>query len=408
MKNLFIKITLLLIFLTANSQNNKSWTGYFSYNSIKDISQDNTSIYAATENAYFKKNISTNETNTYTTIEGLAGETVSQIYHSSNFNKTLIGYQNGLLIVTNDTDGSMLNVVDILNKPSIPANKKIINHFMEYNNKVYISTDFGITVFDLATLEFGDTFFIGTNGSNIDINQTAIFNNEIYAATGAGLLKANVNNPSLIDYNQWTTISNSSWASVESLGTRLIAQDNGGSFWSLTSTTTFQLVFSTPEICKDLRFTNGKLILTFSNSVQVYNDQLQLLNTLNGSTLGITNLTCASIINDKVYIGTLRNGVQVTNLNNPNTSINISPNGPINNKVFRVKAFSKGFWTVFGDYTRDYNPYPLDSYSVSKFHIDNGWKEINYSQLFNAKSISGILINPKNENEVYLSSFYSG
>lgn len=408
MKNLYIKITFLLIVITTNAQNNKLWTGYFSYNSIKDISIDNNYIYAATENAYFKKNISTNEATTYTTIEGLSGETISQIYHSANFNKTLIGYQNGLLIVTNDSDGSMLNIVDILNKPSIPSNKKTINHFMEYNGKVYISTNFGISVFDLNTLEFGDTFFIGANGSNTDVNQTAVFNNEIYAATTSGLLKANINNTNLIDFNQWISVNGNSWANVENLGSRLVAQDNGGNFWSLTSSTALQLSFSIPEICKDARFVNGKYIITLSNSIQIYDDQLQLLNTINGSSLNLTNFTCATLINNKIYIGTQKNGVQVANLTNPITSENISPKGTINNKVFRVKAFSKGFWAVYGDYNKDYDPYPLDNYNVTKFHVDNGWKEITYSQLFNAKSISGILINPKNENEVYLSSFYSG
>ena len=38
---------------------------------------------------------------------------------------------------------------------------KKINHFNENNGLVYISTDYGISVFDLERLEFGDTYFIG-------------------------------------------------------------------------------------------------------------------------------------------------------------------------------------------------------------------------------------------------------
>ena len=176
MKNVFIYTILLLTTFFGFSQDSKLWKGYFSYNAVKDISQSTTQVFGAAENAYFKKNINTNETSVVSTIEGLSGQDISQIYHSEIYKKTLIGHTDGLIIIVNDTDGSMLNVVDILNKPSVPPNKKRINHFMEYNGKVYISTDFGISVYDLSLSEFGDTYFIGSGGSNIEILQTTIYN----------------------------------------------------------------------------------------------------------------------------------------------------------------------------------------------------------------------------------------
>ena len=148
-------------------------------------------------------NLNTNEIKTINTIDGLSGQTISAIYHSDTFNKTMVGYEDGLLIVINDVDGSMLNVVDIINK-SIPSNIKRVNHFMEYNGIVYISCDFGIVQYKLATLEFGDTYFIGPNGQEIKVYQTTIFNNEIYAVTQYnGIRKAAVTNPNLNDFSQW-------------------------------------------------------------------------------------------------------------------------------------------------------------------------------------------------------------
>ena len=134
---------LILIFQISFAQQNINWKGYFSYNKIKDVSEATSKIYAAAENALFTKNLNTNEIKTINTIDGLSGQTISAIYHSDTFNKTMVGYEDGLLIVINDVDGSMLNVVDIINK-SIPSNIKRVNHFMEYNGIVYISCDFGI------------------------------------------------------------------------------------------------------------------------------------------------------------------------------------------------------------------------------------------------------------------------
>jgi len=78
---------------------------------------------------------------------------------------------------------NVLTVVDILNRQSIPPTEKRINHFLEFNGFVYISTGFGISLFSLTDLEFDDTYFIGDNGSRLNVVQMAILDEFIYAAT---------------------------------------------------------------------------------------------------------------------------------------------------------------------------------------------------------------------------------
>jgi hypothetical protein len=90
----------------------------------------------------------------------------------------------------------MLNVIDIINK-QLPSNMKKINHFMEYEGIVYVSCDFGIVQFDSRRC-FWDTYFIGDNGAEISIRQTAVYNGFIYAATINGEERA-VSNENLND-----------------------------------------------------------------------------------------------------------------------------------------------------------------------------------------------------------------
>ncbi len=150
MKNCFF--WLLLFFSQIGlSQQNQNWKGYFSYNQIKDLSESANKVYAAAENALFIKNTLSSDLQTINTVDGLSGQTISALYHSDTFNKTIVGYENGLIIVINDADGSMLNVVDIINK-NIPANIKRVNHFMEYDGIVYVSCDFGIVQYKLILL----------------------------------------------------------------------------------------------------------------------------------------------------------------------------------------------------------------------------------------------------------------
>jgi hypothetical protein len=100
----------------------------------------------------------------------------------------LVGYENGLIIAINETDGTLLNIVDIINKQ--PPNIKKINHFMEIGGTAYVSCDFGIVQFNLATMQFG--ILIGDNGAEIIVNQTAVYNGFIYAATNSGIRRAAV------------------------------------------------------------------------------------------------------------------------------------------------------------------------------------------------------------------------
>ena len=58
-------------------------------------------------------------------------------------------------------------------KVNLSQNKQI-NHFFEYNNSIYISTNYGVSVYDLQALEFGDTYYIGQNGAQVQVNQTYI------------------------------------------------------------------------------------------------------------------------------------------------------------------------------------------------------------------------------------------
>ncbi|WP_073308386.1 type IX secretion system anionic LPS delivery protein PorZ [Flavobacterium terrae] len=408
MRNFLIVVFSFFFSNLMISQQNNVWKGYFSYNSIKDISQSTTSFYGAAENSYFKRNVATNEISTITTVEGLSGQTISQIYHSEAFKKTIIGHVDGLLIVVNEKDGSMLNVVDIVNKPSVPPNMKKINHINEFNGKIYISTDFGICVFDLATSEFGDTYFIGPNGSNIQIFQTTVFNNTIYAvANGYGLLSASVNNPNLVDYNQWAMTASGNWLNVTATNTDIALINVSNQLYKLVGNSpVFLTAFN--QMSLDARFAENNFVVTTQNYVYVFNNQLNEIFRVDNSVDTATRFTCATVLNDKVYIGTQEKGVLTTTQSNSTSFLNITPNCPDRNRIFAVKSFSNGIWTVYGDHTIYYNPFPLDALNVSRFEDKVGWSSIPYSDLFSAKSIVRIETHPDDEKKVFFSSYHSG
>ena len=407
-----IILCLFIIFTSfCNSQQTQKWKGYFSYNQIKDLSESNLKLVVSAQNSIFVKNFASNEIKTINTIDGLSGENISSIYHSDAFNKTIVGYESGLIIVINEIDGNMLKVVDIINK-NLPSNIKKINHFMEYNGILYVSCDFGIVQYNMTTLLFGDTFFIGPNGQEVKVYQTTILNNEIYAVTQYnGIRKASISNPNLNDFAQWQVFDNGYWVGLVNFNNQLIGLNSNNSIAKYNGTFFMQFA-SLNQTGLDIRATIDNLIVTSQNQVYVYNTSLSQINLVSNSqitTLPVT-FTCATVINNILYIGTNENGVITTPLSNINFDF-ILPDGPLKNNVFSIHTSASNLWAVFGGYDIFYNPYsyyqPLAQFGISKFS-QNGWQNIPYSSVLGAKALSRIAINPNNENQVFMGSCFSG
>ena len=415
MKYFFAALLSILLMPKGFGQKNQPWKGYFSYNDIKDISQSPTQFFAASENALFSKSDATNEIKTTNTVDGLSGQTISCIYHSPTFNRTLIGYENGLLIVINESDGKIKKVVDIINK-QLPPNLKKINHFTEFEGIAYLSCDFGIVQFNLATLLFGDTYFIGNNGMEIQVNQTAIFNGFIYASCNTqGIRKANLASQNLINFSEWTEINSGAWSGIAKVGTQVVAMNSNGNLNRLNGAS-FQPFIQFPQTSIDLRSSENQLIVTLPNQVRFFNSQLAPLLTVNSSQIPLTILpkfTCATILGTTAYIGTKENGVITTPVNGTADFNYLVPDGPIRNSSFALNASTENLWVVFGGYNSDYNPYAYDDfggpalYGISKLQ-NKQWLNIPASEVLGAKALSHISVNPRNKNEVYICSLFSG
>ncbi|HSD13840.1 MAG TPA: T9SS type A sorting domain-containing protein [Flavobacterium sp.] len=406
----------LIVFISINcfSQQNQLWRGFFSYNEVKDLSQSADQVYAGSENAVFSKNTLTNELKTINSVDGLKADVISAVHYSEAFHKILVGNQNGLLLVINENDGTVLNVIDIINKPSIPPNRKKINHIYEYEGKVYLSCDFGICVFDLATSQFGDTYFIGPAGEEVQVFQTTVFNGFIYAVTQAnGIRRADYSSPNLVDFSQWTTFDPGYWNGVVTFQNQLIASNTNNRVYKHTGVT-FQELVNVGQNIVDFRAYNNHLMVTAADHVYVYDNLLVQVAHITQIPDIVTDFTCATVIGDKVFIGTLDKGLHQTTLNNSVSFENCTPNGLARNKVFKIKKAGNFLWAVYGGYSKAYDPYIYccgfnpSTYEISQFSDQTGWNDIPYSELLGAKALSGITANPNNPNQLFVSSYLSG
>ena len=409
-------LVVFFFFQIGFSQQNQQWRGFFSFNKIKDVTESPTKIMAVSENAFFSKDINTNQLQIINSIDGLKPEDISAVYHSASTNRTFVGSNNGLLLIINP-DGTILYKGGIVEEVPVSPFIKKINHFNEYNGKIYLSCDYGISVFDLTTLEFGDTYYIGNNGETIKIFQTTILNDEIYATTQSfGIKKAGVNNPNLVDFSQWQTFESGFWIGVTTFNNQLLGANVNGIIYIINANSSITQIANLGGIPLDIRVNNNNLITTSRTNVLVFNQSLQQIAQIQNSQITEIPVTfvCATVIESTIYIATNENGIITTPISNPTSFQFLLPNGPINDDIFRIKKSSTELWALYGKYSRNYNPYNFNppfglfQFPISKYSDQNGWTLLPYEDIFQAKSLSNIAFNPNNEKEVYVSSYYSG
>ncbi|MFK5982155.1 MAG: two-component regulator propeller domain-containing protein [Flavobacteriaceae bacterium] len=396
------------------SQNfEQSWTGYFSYVSVKSISQGNDKIYAAAENSIFTYDLSTEEITTLSTINGLSGKEISTALYSEIFGLYVIGYENGLIEIIIDGEENILKVVDILEKQTIPPDRKRINHFYEFNGNLYISTQYGISVYDLGALEFGDTYFIGDLGSQINITQTTVLDDKIYAATSEnGIRSALVNDDNIIDYQQWSTINNGGFKGIQTLGTEIYIVKNNNSILSYSPVSGFAQIDSFNNSIVDFEVTSEVLTISTSSTVHAYSVGYTLLSEIINLPDFEFELQSGLAFNNSFYLGTKELGMLKVPFGSSQVQ-QILPEGPLSNQPFAIDASPGQLWVSYGDVNLTFDPFPLTKKGISNYKFET-WKNIKYDSLIGLLNVDDVndlvfvKINPSNPKETYMSSYQKG
>lgn len=403
-------ILLLLGTFTVAAQNFPGWEGHFSYLNISSLTQGNNKIVAAAENAYFNYEPALNFTRPFSTIDQLSGRSISAIHYTEAFRYTLIGYENGLIQIVKDQQNQVFNFVDIVNRVTIAPNLKKINHVLEHEGMAYLSTDFGIVSFNLDSREFGDSFFIGEGGSQITVNQTSILDNNIYAATDNGFYVGDLNNPNLIDFNNWIKINNTVYKTSVNFQNQVYLTDTANNLWVFNETTNaLNFVNSLNATVRDMRVSAEQLLVITRQQVFAYDENLNEdipVFEINGLDL---DLSTALIYNGSYYLADRNLGLLEVNEQTGIPTANfLSPNGPLLNRVFGLTAATNQLWVTYGEYDQFFNPFPLNTRGVSRLTGENNWSNILPESLDNTRVITHTSINPNNPNRAYLSSFFDG
>ena len=413
----FFSFLFLIVSLFYGQQNKLSieteksiysnWNTYFSYNLISAIDYGESAIYFASYNSIFSYDIYSNQIEKFDTLNELSGDEISAFYYSEINNNIVIGYSSGFLQIIDLNSNSIINIYDILNKPTIPSNKKTINDFFQSGDQLLISTGYGVSIYNLNGYEFGDTYYIGDFATQINVTSTIIHENFIYASSpDLGILRANINS-NLIDFNNWQTIY---FGDIQELfydGENIFFYTNNSIMRINDDEITSILALENQII--NINSSDSKFIIITDEKCLIYNDQLTQLVYEIDSEMYSSGFNQGIIKDNYIYIATNENGVLIINNNSGDYSY-LKPDGPLENDIFSVETLNNKTWVSYGNYTEYFNPYPLKFSGLSNYDENlNSWFNIGKDSIpEEAVNLNNISINPFNNDNVFISSFEGG
>ena len=404
MKALQVLFLFCTTFLYSQSA---GWSSFYSFDQITGVhSGSDGRVYGIAENSLFSYDPTANEVVPITTVNGLLGDEIGALTVTDNF--MVVGYDNGMLGIHNLIDGSVVLDSSIQRNLSIDPKDKTINSFLVDDQTLYLSAGYGISVYDLSTNLFIDSYFFGVNNSAIQVNQTALVGEFLYAATEEGLYKATANDPNLILESAWNKIADGQWKSIALVNNVILGVVQSGAqavCYGLTDdvATEYQRERGT---LLGVEVSESELVLSFSNTILAFDDSqsVRTLASASGSLSG-QSFTSATTVGNELFIGTSGGGLL---LHNPSETRVVSPSGPLMNDIFEISVLpNEELWIAHGAFSRYYNPYPLNAYGVS--HRSGGsWQNLPFSALLGARSIVSVVPNPANPSQVFACAMHDG
>ena len=367
------KLLLLLSLIIALQANGQvpvgTWRDHLPYNNGRVIATTNNRVYCATDLAIFYYEKNDDAIYKLSKINKLSDIEVGYIAYSKNNDKLIIGYVNGNVdVLENDTK---YNFPDIKQK-NMTGDKRIY-HILIKDELAYLSTGFGIVVFNLEKNEFADSYIIGNGGSYIKINNTAIYNNEIYALTDNGVLKGDLDDPFLSNFENWEKVDdllnpNENYYTSTVFDNKLLLVNKinntdschvnsfDGNAWST--------LFNDKSKIKSISSNGTALSIVTKWEVEVFDTQFNKIKWHssyyaqhaiydNDNNLWIADSKKGMILSNKTY-----------------TEKIIMPNGPTNNNVFEVFSNNGSILVAPGGYGNSY--YRADVHSF----IDDQWESL--------------------------------
>ena len=419
MKSPFILLPVILVFsfishLPAQDVPIGSWRDMLPYTTCNSVTEAGNRIYCSTPYSLFYYDKDDHSVVRITKITGLSDIGISCINYNKDLHVLLIAYTNANIDLIRD--GQIINISDIKRKQIL--GNKTINAITFIDHYAYLSCGFGIVVLDLYKEEILDTYYIGKNGSAINVlGLVRSSQDTLFAATEKGLYKAWSKNPNLANFESWQIDPNidstARYTTLTWFADKLFVnkRKGGGSdticYYSFGLWTAWQRTVSSPVV--KLQSMYDALLVSYNYFVHVFDTALNQTYTVWNYNPGFPNPLDA--IKDKTgHIWIADSYLSLIDVNVPNGTIaHITLSGPLTSKVYFMDAMANDLYIAPGGHDASYIPL----YTAPQiYHFNNEiWYNLSGNTdpiLSNCHDVVSVSIDPNDQRRVYAGTFGSG
>lgn len=380
----------ILFFALCNAQGVAvgEWRDHLPYSSVIDVATAPDRVYAATEYSLFYYDTYEGTITRMSKVEGISDIGISAIEYSDNYDMLIVTYSNANIDLI-PYDGKLFNLPDIKNK-NIIGNKSINNIYLN-NDYAYLSCGFGIVVLNLNKKEIKDTYYIGDNGSHVNVLDITFDDTTFYAATDEGIYKANLNSSNLAYFGNWSKISsipspNANYSEIEIFNDAVFvlkkeANYNDDTIYFFKNNTwSFFSYFNELE-ANSIKVSRGELIVCGANFIEYFDSLYNSIGrTYTYSGLNPTPLAAEYSTDGRfVFVGDNNYGL-VKTWNIWGNQI-IKPEGPFTSSVFSMDITGNIISGVIGGFDDSWG----NLYHIGGFYTYNNEEWNSYYSFVNTE-----------------------
>ena len=409
----FLSLFLILIYTLLSAQSNKArWQDLFSYNNVILIEEIEGELYCGTENGIFVYHPDQDEFLKLNKTNVLNQVGISSFEYNPSTKDLFIGYDNGSIDIYNIESKKTKIVLDI------PWNRyngdKKINDILIKKDIALIAGSFGVVSYDIKSNQFIETTFFSENGQYKEVKELALLNNILYALNNEKLYSISLssNGTNSPDFQKWTkTIlgNENNFSNIAIVGSDIYVS-NPNKIIKINTNLQIQEVAKDLNI-RDIKSLDNKLIIIENNQIKSLNpSDTKYLNIKNNQNERVL-LNTAIFYKDNFYGGSQNYGLVKFVDNSIGSQFDeekdkIAPDGPFNNQSYSVTAKNQKVWITIGGTDGFAKPLELDAVL---YHFDSyKWKNYTNNELSNSMDAIGTVVNPKDENEIYVTTFSGG
>ena len=364
-KIIFLIVTLYSLYSFPQQVTN--WKNYTDMKRVSDVNFSGSVIWAATDGGAFNYSLQDNSFIVLSKADGLQGISLTSLT-LDNLGNVWFGSTSGVIDIYNPGDQSFSVILDIANSNQV---NKRINDLRTISDTIIVSSDFGVSLIDVNSSLFFDTFFkFGEFTTNTRVNY-AIKYNLFYVCTDEGIAIQKPGATNLSAPESWNTYNSSDGLPsdktikiVKYLNVYVAATDKGLASFDGTQWLPFIPEFNNKYI-SDIISAGDSLIILSENSIYVYQNggALQLYSSPH-------SLDRISIDQQFGIAGASNNGILI--LNSGTDAEFLIPNGPAANQFPSMSVDANGvFWSASGRDGTGVGFYTFDKETWTNYNVEN-------------------------------------